>query len=76
MEFSERFIWWCDRNRLSTQDVADMLGVTVNAVLKWKRGEGKPRDASLKLFYSILDITESMFYAELPRPKEDGGGAA
>ena len=59
-----KFIASCRKNREMTQsELAEKLGVSINAVSKWERGINLPDYSNLQELCSVLGISLNEFFA-------------
>ena len=62
-----KFIASCRKNRDMTQsELAEKLGVSINAVSKWERGVNLPDYSNLQELCSVLGISLNEFFAGRP----------
>lgn len=66
-----KFIASCRKNKEMTQsELAEKLGVSINAVSKWERGINLPDYSNLQELCSVLGISLNEFFAG--RHKQSG----
>lgn len=67
MSFGENLQLVRKRNHLSQEDLAEMLGVSRQAVSKWELGEGYPEVEKLLVFSKKLNVSlDSLMDREVP----------
>lgn len=62
-----RIAHWRQKAGLSRLQLAEMVGVTIQAVGQWERGDTQPSLASLARITSALGISMAEFYGPLPK---------
>ena len=71
MGFAENLRRLRKERNLSQEDLAELLGVSRQAVSKWEQGEGYPEVEKLLVLAGELDVSlDSLMGRELPREKE------
>ncbi len=76
MSFGENLQTIRRKNRLSQEDLAELLGVSRQAVSKWENGEGYPEVDKLLVLSEKLDISLDSLMGTGNRPAVSGEGSA
>jgi transcriptional regulator with XRE-family HTH domain len=58
--------------RMTLQEIADALGVSLNTVWRWEAGRQSPPDDQKKLIANILDVSVSYLLGEVEVFKSSG----
>ncbi len=48
--------------KLTQQELADLVGITLNTVQKYESGERNPSPTNIKKIAQVLDVQENLFY--------------